>query len=97
MMPTSYLWKQRLLSNSMRNSDAIAAAQDFARNGRMDALLCELRCCGNDVQRMIDVALRCLDDFPAEHRQAVALVLYRSTQGQGDITYATEAALGFVS
>jgi len=63
----------------------------------MEALLCEVRACGQDVQRMVDI-IRChLNSLPVEHRRAVALHLYRKTQGQGHITHATESALGFVS
>lgn len=59
----------------------------------MHELLCEAETCEQDVQRMVDIIRRYLDDFPPEHRRAVALYIYRASQGQGAFSHAAESAL----
>lgn len=95
-MPTTYLWQQRLLNSNKVDGGAVAAAHSFARDGSMDKLLQDVTACGRDVQRMVGIIRGRLNELPVEHRRAIALLLYRSTQGQGAVTQATESALGFV-
>ncbi|MCU0692280.1 MAG: hypothetical protein MUF54_12845 [Polyangiaceae bacterium] len=81
-MPTTYLWQQRLLNNKPVDGGADAAVR-ASDERRMHELLCEVETCKQDVQRMVDIIRRYLDDFPPEHRRAVALHIYGASQGQG--------------
>ncbi len=94
-MPTTYLWQQRLLNKPI-DDNAGEAVRNFTESGKMDALLCEVRTCGKDVQRMVDTIRRCLNTLPAEHRRIVALHIHRASFGSGAFSLAAVSALCYV-
>lgn len=97
-MKTEHLWQQRLLLAG-RRSPVGAEHDSRPREARLSAedpvqtLLTDLRTGKLDKPSMVALVERALEQQPAEHRRTLALLLFRTTRGEGEVHDALEAVL----